>query len=576
MFTVNIPQKLNTGGVMSKIIVVLCIIMLCGIAFGQWERDVRLTNQSATSSGAYNNANKVAVSGNIVHVVWHDERAGNEIYYTRSTDGGTTWPASPAGDIRLTNATGTSNYAAVAAMGDTVHVVWEDIRDGNYEIYYTRSIDGGVTWPVSPGGDVRLTNATGASEYPAIAVTGDTVHVIWQDAREDASSEIYYKRSVDGGTTWSSDTRLTTSVGFASWWPSIAVSGNNVHVVWRDNRDANIEIYYKRSIDGGTNWSSDIRLTTNTAESWNPSVAVSGDTVHVVWSDSHISGSNFEIYYNRSINNGTSWGADTRLTNATGASHFPSVAVEGSNVHVVWQDPRPGVSNDIFYIHSADNGTTWGSDTNLTNVSGTQKYLPGVVAAGGNVHVVWRDLRDGSSGEMYYKRYVGTVYYTITATAFGGGTITPSGLIVVPGGTDTTFTITANPGHNLDSVVVDGANQGVITSYTFYNVSANHTIKAYFSPVSFIMSENTTTLKFNFNVMPNPFRNLTTIRYTVPLSGKVSLKLYNATGRLIEILNNSYLNTGNYTTTLSNIAKGVYFLKYEDATSKSEVKLIVQ
>jgi len=170
--------------------------------------------------------------------------------------------------------------------------------------------------------------------------------------------------------------------------------------------------------------------------------------------------------------------------------------------------------------------------------------------------------------------------YTITATAFGGGTITPSGLVVVPGGTDTTFTITANPGHNLDSVVVDGANQGVITSYTFSNVSANHTIKAYFSPFSFIMSENTTTLKFNFNVMPNPFRNRTTIRYTVQISGKISLKLYNSSGRLIETLLDEYRNAGSYTLNIDNwklkIPSSIYFLKYKDATNKSEVKLIMQ
>jgi hypothetical protein len=90
------------------------------------------------------------------------------------------------------------------------------------------------------------------------------------------------------------------------------------------------------------------------------------------------------------------------------------------------------------------------------------------------------------------------------------------------------------------------------------------------------MTEKITPAKFTINVTPNPFSNLTTIRYTVPVSGKVSIKLYNATGRLIETLNNSYLNTGTYSTTLSNISSGIYFLKYESNTDKAEVKLIVQ
>jgi len=83
-------------------------------------------------------------------------------------------------------------------------------------------------------------------------------------------------------------------------------------------------------------------------------------------------------------------------------------------------------------------------------------------------------------------------------------------------------------------------------------------------------------LATSFDVTPNPFTKLTTIRYTVPISGKVSLKLYNATGRLIETLQDGYLSSGIYSMNLSDIIKGIYFLKYESNTNKSEVKLIVQ
>jgi len=78
--------------------------------------------------------------------------------------------------------------------------------------------------------------------------------------------------------------------------------------------------------------------------------------------------------------------------------------------------------------------------------------------------------------------------YVITATAYGSGTITPSGAVVVPAGHDTSFAIAPNAGNRIDSVVVDNANQGAITNYTFYNVSAPHTIKAYFSPNSYTIT----------------------------------------------------------------------------------------
>ncbi|WP_337867127.1 hypothetical protein, partial [Ignavibacterium sp.] len=79
---------------------------------------------------------------------------------------------------------------------------------------------------------------------------------------------------------WQPDLRLTNdpAVSYTSTnnaW-CIAASGSVVHVVWRDQRDGNDEIYYKRSTDGGISWGADTRLTNNSAASWMPSAAVSG------------------------------------------------------------------------------------------------------------------------------------------------------------------------------------------------------------------------------------------------------------------------------------------------------------
>jgi predicted ester cyclase len=70
--------------------------------------------------------------------------------------------------------------------------------------------------------------------------------------------------------------------------------------------------------------------------------------------------------------------------------------------------------------------------------------------------------------------------YTITATAGPNGRISPSGAVTVNRGDSATFTITPDAGHVVRRVVVDGDNKGAITTYTFKNVRANHTIDAYF------------------------------------------------------------------------------------------------
>ena len=71
--------------------------------------------------------------------------------------------------------------------------------------------------------------------------------------------------------------------------------------------------------------------------------------------------------------------------------------------------------------------------------------------------------------------------FTITASAGAGGAITPSGAVAVTQGASQTFTITPNAGLGVANVVVDGVSQGAITSYTFTNVTADHTISAVFT-----------------------------------------------------------------------------------------------
>ncbi len=295
----------------------------------------------------------------------------------------------------LTSWTSINNAWCIAADGDMTHVVWSDERWDFFDIYYKRSSDAGITW--SP--DTRLTNHP--EQYgadPSIGVSGSTVHIVWRD-RRDYNDEIYYKRSIDNGLTWGPDIRLTQDDS-ASSNPSMAVSASNIHVVWHDSRDdTTCEIYYKRSQDNGETWGPDVRLTANSARSKVPSVAVVGSNIHVVWSDNR--DGNDEIYYKCSTDNGTTWGPDTRMTNnAPAGSDFNCIAVANTDVHIVWRDYRDG-NYEIYHKRSTDNGVSWESDQRLTNNTAYSMY-PSVTASGNNVHVVWNDSRNVNM-EIYYK-----------------------------------------------------------------------------------------------------------------------------------------------------------------------------
>ncbi len=355
----------------------------------QWQPDLRLTNDSYGSYTAYNNARSIAADGDILHVVWSDERdTVTEIYYKRSTDGGLSWGA----DVRLTNNTSISVNPSVAVLGSNVHIVWQDGRDG--EIYYKQSTDAGSTW----GADIRLTNNSSPSSFPSISVTAAVLHVVWSDDRNGNIGEIYYKRSTDGGLNWESDLRLTNDPAVSNF-PSVAAYGTIVHVIWHDERDGNTEIYYKRSADNGSTWETDTRLTNNVGSSINPSVTVSGTIVHAVWYDDR--DGNSEIYYIRSSDAGLSWGADTRMTNNPALSYNPSISASDSNVSITWVDIRDG-NKEIYYKHSPDWGLNWTPDMRLTNDQ-FDSYLESVCAWDQAVNVVWVDTRDGNA-EIYFKR----------------------------------------------------------------------------------------------------------------------------------------------------------------------------
>ncbi len=113
--------------------------------------------------------------------------------------------------------------------------------------------------------------------------------------------------------------------------------------------------------------------------------------------------------------------------------------------------------------------------------------------------------------------------YTVTATAGVNGSISPSGIIAINEGDSARFSFTPLPGYHIDSVLADEIYQGDMESYTFYNVSGNHTIHVSFEvnpPDQFTLIINTT----NGTVTKNPdqpfYLNGTIVRLTAnPATG---------------------------------------------------------
>jgi hypothetical protein len=73
-------------------------------------------------------------------------------------------------------------------------------------------------------------------------------------------------------------------------------------------------------------------------------------------------------------------------------------------------------------------------------------------------------------------------YYTVTASAGVGGTISPSGSVSVREGRSQTYAIAANEGYEIADVTLNGISQGKVPSLTF-TVYGNRTVVATFSKI---------------------------------------------------------------------------------------------
>ena len=145
------------------------------------------------------------------------------------------------------------------------------------------------------------------------------------------------------------------------------------------------------------------------------------------------------------------------LDNANGATGA-TLAQLGAMGQAVFDPPTRGSSPDIPFITNSA-----GSFLGTTNPAGSRVSQ----TSGPKVSLAWK--------------FADTPCPTITASAGPDGTISPSGAAFVACGASATFTISPVACYRVADVLVDGVSVGAVTTYTFTNVIANHTIAASFA-----------------------------------------------------------------------------------------------
>jgi hypothetical protein len=270
------------------------------------------------------------------------DRANNEII-AYSTDDGKTWTEADLPDP----ASGLDLQCEMAVEDDgTVHVIFDNLTCGvltcsDEDMYYTRSTDGGATWsslvhvrdftdPISFGANAKYgpQDARGLNPFGAIDVDNSggscdgNLYVTFtddSDANGVGTADIWVTRSTDGGGTWEAPVRVNdtpdpdTSIQFH---PFLVIDQGTgaIYVAWHDARnDPNnraIDYYVAQSTDCGQTWAN-VQASQPSAEFNNPTISYSNESTV---DNSNFNPNQYGEYMGLDVHNGTAYLAwsDTR------------------------------------------------------------------------------------------------------------------------------------------------------------------------------------------------------------------------------------------------------------------------
>ncbi len=373
--------------------------------------------------GATSDQPTIERNGNYVYVAWEDYRNGGatDIYFNRSSDNGQSWQLGDIGPLDNGDAPGAnaSQRVQLSSAGNYVYAVWQDHRWASLDIFFNYSSDNGQTWQT----DKCISGGIPSnSQFPSIAATGTYVYVAWQDDRAGTGNDdIYFARSTDNGKTWGAPIRvdLGDSPGAnSSVSPRLACQGNYVYCLWMDTRNGGTYLpYFNYSSDNGVTWQAVSTQLSQGSGYWcqlpiRGGLACTGNYVYACWSDTRDGSGISQVFFNRSTNNGATWGTDVRISDSTGNLAFnPSMDIQGNYVYIGWEDYRVSGFSEIFFDYSPDNGATWQSpDIGPLDAGGIAfpAAAPEIKSDGNYVYATWQDSRRIISGgfvpDIYFAR----------------------------------------------------------------------------------------------------------------------------------------------------------------------------
>jgi hypothetical protein len=285
----------------------------------------------------------------------------------------------------------------IAVSGNSVHVIW---FDDDYGMLYRRSLDGGSIWQ-------QIDSIIPGVDYSSIHAAGDTIYIA---GITSSGGILKFTKSYNGGNNW----LPIIDVTHARANPTLRLISNNIlalAVSYRALPGGVCEVYSILSYNGGETWLDSMIISEDDAiGSQHPAMDTDYSSgIHITWYDYKYSPYPWtgDIFYRASRDSGDTWEEIDSLTIEHRAV-ASDILTEGNDLHLVWEDDRNDFNNnfEIYYRMSTDFGQTWGSEVRLTEAP-EWSISPSLACGNNYLHLFWSDQRDdpiNRTDEIYYKR----------------------------------------------------------------------------------------------------------------------------------------------------------------------------
>ncbi|HEX6294441.1 MAG TPA: sialidase family protein [Nitrososphaeraceae archaeon] len=257
----------------------------------------------------------------------------------------------------------------------------------------------------------NLTNNNEDSIYGQIAAYENNVYVVWQESVIESLPEhnydIFFIKSENEGRSFSNPINLSNNNEYSER-PQMAVSKNSIFIVWAENVDNNNnnnnkQIMFTKSEDNGTTFSKVINLSNNSKNSDNPEISVFNENVYVVWQESDKNNTNTKnnknIVFKNSLDNGNTFNNSLELIKNT-KDAFPKINSYGNNVYIVWNNENKNNNSGLFLVKSSDKGNSFEKGIKLTDQSNSGESQ--ITVDKNEVLVVWGGFLSKNIDNIYY------------------------------------------------------------------------------------------------------------------------------------------------------------------------------